>query len=83
MNGGTLFDYLNEVYHLGVKETGILNPKILSSHHKESQNFAILVGQLSSKLPEKLTVVHLIMPLLKSYKEKIMICQLMYGVSAS
>lgn len=21
MNGGTLFDYLNEVYHVGVKET--------------------------------------------------------------
>ena len=63
--------------------TEILNPKTLSFHRKESQNFAISVGQLSSKLPEKLTVAHLIMLLLKSYKEKITICQLMYGVSVS
>jgi len=61
--------------------TETLNLKILSFHHKELQNFAILVGQLSYKPQEKLTVELLTMLLLKFYKEKIMICQSMYGVS--
>lgn len=68
------------IFMKGLLHIEILNLKILSFLHKELLNFVTLDGRLSSKPPEKLTVEHLIMPLLKFYNEKIMICQLMYGV---
>lgn len=60
--------------------TEISNLKILLFPHKELLNFVTLDGRLSFKPPEKHTVERLTMPHLKFYNEKIMICQLMYGV---
>ena len=56
-----------------------LNHKILSFRLKVLPNCAILVGLLLFRHRERHIVEPLITPLLKSWKEKIMICQLMFG----